>query len=516
MTHQSPSRIFLAALLSVAFISLYTHWVGKRQPPRPVERAASAAPDAQVHLPQPPQLLAPAEEPTLYLKGPLLWVAIGQARGAIREAVLPTFQDDQQQDALRLSGESPLVQLRVGQGEAQWTLEGATDQSVIFRVQDGLGQLYRIGYQLKDQGVIEYFIEPKAVAGAFPLEIWSAHQISEEASRYTRLQMSLWGESQPGSRPKHKLFYAPLRHLKNVPRGTFQLSLADNYFCQSIRFGEKAAAVALLPTAKDRVATHASLEIQPEDLVGGRFTGQLYFGPRDFFYLNRAGFEKAFKIGMLGQIGLMMLALLSAIARWVQGYGVAIILFSGIISLLLAPFTLISHRSMKKMQQLQPQMNALMKKHQDNPQRLNQEMLALYKQHRVSPMSGCLPMVLQLPIFIALFQAISHFIELRGERFLWIKDLSQPDRIATLPFALPFLGDAVNLLPVLMAMVMYVQTRMSQAGTQAVNNPTAKLFSGPLFPILFTALFYSFPSGLVLYYLVNSLISIWIYRWVRR
>jgi YidC/Oxa1 family membrane protein insertase len=134
----------------------------------------------------------------------------------------------------------------------------------------------------------------------------------------------------------------------------------------------------------------------------------------------------------------------------------------------------------------------------------------------VSPLSGCLPMLLQLPIFLALFQAISHYVELRGKAFLWVDDLSLPDRIATLPFSIPLLGDEINLLPVLMAFAMFIQQRASQKNMPTSGaNPSMKLMSGPLMAVVFGVMFYQVPSGLVLYWLTNSLISLAWYRFAK-
>src|SRR3989338_10176535 len=154
-------------------------------------------------------------------------------------------------------------------------------------------------------------------------------------------------------------------------------------------------------------------------------------------------------------------------------------------------------------------MDKIMAKHKDSPQKANQEVFALYKQQRVSPLSGCLPMLLQMPIFFALFQAISHYVELRGKGFLWISDLSLPDRVAKLPFSIPFLGPELNLLPIIMALVMFFQQKASQQNMPTGStNPGMNLMSGPFMAVLFGFIFYQFPSGLVLYSLTNSLMSL--------
>ena len=184
-----------------------------------------------------------------------------------------------------------------------------------------------------------------------------------------------------------------------------------------------------------------------------------------------------------------------------------------IITMCISPLTLVSMRSMKKMQELKPQVDKIMASYKNDQMKANQAVFNLYREHRVSPMSGCLPILLQMPIFIALFQGMSHFIELRGQRFLWIKDLSLPDRLAQLPRTFPIIGNEINLLPVIMAIAMYFQTRLTQAAASGADtNPSLKMFSGPLMPVLFCVMFYSFPSGLVLYWLTNTLCALVVYR----
>jgi len=238
-----------------------------------------------------------------------------------------------------------------------------------------------------------------------------------------------------------------------------------------------------------------------------------YVGARDYFRMKRAGFEKAFPIGTLGQIGLILLTVLGWIAGIVKNYGIAIILFSVLITSAMAPMSLMGFRSMKKMQELKPKVDRLMAQHKDDPKRANQEIFSLYREHRVSPMSGCLPMMLQIPIFMAMFNAISHFIQLRGQSFLWIRDLSQPDRIAHLPISLPIFGSDINLLPLIMAGAMFLQTKMSQGNVKPdPSNPSASMMSSPLMSVMFGVMFYQFPAGLVLYWLTNSLTSLAYYR----
>ena len=158
------------------------------------------------------------------------------------------------------------------------------------------------------------------------------------------------------------------------------------------------------------------------------------------------------------------------------------------------------------MQLIQPRVDDIKKKFKEDPQRMNKETMALFRENKVSPLGGCLPMLIQLPVFFALWSAISHFIDLRGARFLWIRDLSLPDRVATLPV----IGE-LNLLPILIAALMFVQSRMSQKNSSSKSNEMA-MMTGPLMPVLFGFMFYHVPSSLALYWVTNSAVSIMLWR----
>src|SRR3989338_7350631 len=165
---------------------------------------------------------------------------------------------------------------------------------------------------------------------------------------------------------------------------------------------------------------------------------------------------------MLGTLRLWMLLGLDYFFHLTGNYGVAILVLTLLIKLLFTPLTHFSYQSMGKMHALQPKMKALQSQHKNDPQRLNKEMMELYRRNRVNPLGGCLPMVLQIPIFIAFYQVLSTAADIKGEPFMfWIRDLSEPDRAWTLPFTLPFLGDGINILPILMLGSMVWQQRLT-------------------------------------------------------
>ncbi len=203
-----------------------------------------------------------------------------------------------------------------------------------------------------------------------------------------------------------------------------------------------------------------------------------------------------------GKLNNVVKSLLNTFYKLSHNYGVAIIMLALLLNLIFAPLTLKSQKSMKKMQSLQPHMQELKEKHKENPQAVNKEMLELYKKHKVNPMGGCLPMFLQIPVFIALYNTLMRSYELKNATFLWIKDLSVPDRIFMLSKSLPLIGNEVNLLPILMAALMFIQQKFSPTAKVGGSGSTPNLW---FLPIIFGVIFYKFPAGLVLYWFTNSL-----------
>ncbi|NOZ56546.1 MAG: membrane protein insertase YidC [Calditrichaeota bacterium] len=233
---------------------------------------------------------------------------------------------------------------------------------------------------------------------------------------------------------------------------------------------------------------------------------QVYIGPLDYFIIRGygVGLEKMMDFGwsLIRPISKGVLILFRWMHQFIPNYGVVLVLFSILVKLVVFPLTRKSYVSMKQMQLLQPRLAELKEKYGKDPQRLNKETMKLYKEHGVNPMSGCLPMLLQFPLLYALFIVFRSTIELRGAGFIWwIKDLSQPDTIAKLPFSLPLYGDSVNVLPIIMAITMLIQQKMS------ITDPKQKAMVY-LMPIFFMLLFNNFPSGLNLYYTLFNVLTI--------
>ncbi len=231
----------------------------------------------------------------------------------------------------------------------------------------------------------------------------------------------------------------------------------------------------------------------------------LYFGPKEIDRLKSAGhnLEKAINFGWFDPIAKPLLYVLNFFYKYIHNYGWAIIVLTILIKIAFWPLAHKSAKSMKTMQKLQPKLQKLKEKYGDDKERMNKELMQLYKTYKVNPMSGCMPMLLQIPVFFALYKVLLQAIELRHAPFLlWINDLSAPDRLMIPGVDVPMLG-GIPVLTLLMGASMYFQQKMSPS---SLDPTQAKMMQ--LLPVVFTFMFINFPSGLVLYWLVNNILSI--------
>ena len=261
-------------------------------------------------------------------------------------------------------------------------------------------------------------------------------------------------------------------------------------------------------TGKATIAVTAKPTIAPGQAWEGRVL--LYIGPKEVGLLEMHGLEGTLNFGgfpvprkwgglPMEWLGLPILKFMNWVYRYVGNYGVAIILITILSKVLFYPLTVKSMRSMKAMQSLQPKVNALRSKYKNDAQKLQQETLALYREYKVNPMGGCLPMVAQVPIFYALYLALSVSVELQNAPFLcfgrmfgvdlWVCDLAG--------------HDPTYILPILMGVSMFVQQKM----TPTMGDPRqAKAML--IMPFIFTFMFLNLPSGLVLYWFVSNVLQI--------
>jgi YidC/Oxa1 family membrane protein insertase len=240
----------------------------------------------------------------------------------------------------------------------------------------------------------------------------------------------------------------------------------------------------------------------PDARQMARFT--LFLGPKDLDLLTALGkgLNRSIDFGYFTFVSAPLLHVLRFFHRFTGNYGIDIILLTIIIKLLLAPLTHKSFVSMKQMQKLQPQMQRIRDRFKDDKEKMNREIMDLYKRNKVNPLGGCLPMVLQFPVFIGLYNALRTPIDLRHASFLWIKDLSRPD-YESLPFTLFGWNVGLPILVLLMGASMFIQQWMSPS----VGDPNQRKMM-MMMPVVFTVLFVTFPAGLTIYWLVNNILTI--------
>ena len=232
-----------------------------------------------------------------------------------------------------------------------------------------------------------------------------------------------------------------------------------------------------------------------------------YVGPKKQSLLWDLGMRDVMEFGIWRWLCYPLVWVLNFFNNLIPNYGVAIILLTILVRLLFWPLTHKSTVGMRKMQELQPLMKEIQKKYKDNPQRLQQETWALYKKKKVNPMSSCLPMLVQIPVFIALFNVLRSAVELRYAPFLWISDLSEPEAL----FASWFPFGGLNILPILMA----VSTGLQSAFTPTAGDKSQQKMMMIFMPLMMLVMFYSFPSALSLYWFLSNLFSI-VQMWIIR
>jgi YidC/Oxa1 family membrane protein insertase len=263
----------------------------------------------------------------------------------------------------------------------------------------------------------------------------------------------------------------------------------------------------VLPQGYETTMVYPGLTIAPQQAI--EHSLHIFSGPKEFQRLATLGDHFKNQVGLVmgygGFFGFFAKGLLLAM-NWLHetawlSYGWAIVVITIIIKLLFWPLTQASTRSMKRLQAMQPQMNAIKEKYKDDPAKMNRKTMEFMRENKVNPMGGCLPMVIQIPVFIGFFQMIQSAIELRGAQFLWVTDLSSPDTL----FMIPGTGFPFNLLPLIMGVTMFWQARLTPP-SPGMDPTQAKMMR--YMPMIFMVFLYNFSAGLTLYWTVQNLLTI--------
>lgn len=239
--------------------------------------------------------------------------------------------------------------------------------------------------------------------------------------------------------------------------------------------------------------------IAPQETL--QHTGTLYIGPKKLSLLNSLNCQadELMDFGWFWWMCIILLPVLNFFYSLIPNYGVAIILLTFLVRIVFWPLTHKSTESMKRMSALQPKLKALQEQFKDDPRKLQMETMQLYREHKVNPLSSCLPMLVQIPVFIALFTVLRSAVELRFAPFLWIADLSEPENL----FA-AYLPIGLNIWPLLMCGTMFLQSYLSPR----MGDPAQQRMMMVMMPLMMLFMFYTMPSALCLYWTISQVLSI--------
>jgi YidC/Oxa1 family membrane protein insertase len=284
-------------------------------------------------------------------------------------------------------------------------------------------------------------------------------------------------------------------------------ALQDTYFAAMLIPKTVTSEVLITKREKERISVGLAaeeMELTPGAVVSQQFG--LYVGPQKVDKLKAVGvgLEKIIDYGWFSFLAKPIMEVLKFFHRYSGNYGVDIIILTVLIKILFWPLTNASFKSMKDMQKIQPKISALRQKYKSDPQRLNREIMELYKKHKVNPLGGCMPMALQIPVFFALYKALLISIELRhAPFFLWITDLSAAEPGWFGLWQAPSAWLNLRTIPLLMGVTMFIQQKMTPSSSDPKQ---AKMMM--LMPVFMTAIFWNMPTGLVLYFLLNNVLTI--------
>lgn len=522
-------RALLAVVLSLLILIVYQEWIARRYeaPPSPPQEKnqsekASALPQSQPKL-QEARTRAPARDqaPKQIRVETDYYVAVFTNRGArLQSFTLKHYRTsvDKNSPPFEMVSSVPGVPFPLGV-----QLEGPTpfnDEGLIYSVQEG-----NLGLTGDAKGTILF-------QGQTPTGATLTKEFTFTGSSYPiGLEVSVAGAGENIS--PALLLSTDGNHNKKLEKdAVFKglVALVDNKIkregIDDIKTGKELSGslswagfdytyflFALLPeneTGKKLTVKEGGpalvMEIagQPETNSEAKSRYTLFIGPKELDTLKsmNRGLEHSIDFGWFGLVSMPLLYAMHFFHRLTGSWGLDIILLTILIKLLLAPLTHKSFVSMRRMQKLQPQMERIKEKFKDDKEKLNKEIMELYRRNKVNPLGGCLPMLLQLPVFIGLYNALLTPIELRHAPFIWIKDLSRPDW-ESLPLTLGDWNLGIPILTLIMGASMFLQQWM----TPSAGDPNQRRMM-LMMPVIFTLMFINFPSGLTIYWLVNNILSI--------
>jgi YidC/Oxa1 family membrane protein insertase len=512
-------RLLLAAGLSLAVLIVWELVVPKPRPvstppasARVAQTAVAPAAETPAAAPVPVEAVPPvsaAQESTTVIENGVLRLTLGNRGAVIVSAVLPKYLDEQKH-ALELVRQLPppaprplsldfpgRADLTAAAAAALFAVEKLSDRAARLSYSDGQFQVTK-EIRLGDGYLFE--VSAAVVGPPYRLFVGSGLRNPTESELANRYVMPATAVATSGGGVE-KIRAEKLEKQEKgvswpVPGKGFA-GIEDNYFL-AVFLPERPTDAQILPVVSRDAAGKPQTTLSASVTGNGQLAVRAYFGPKDVEILEslHLGLERTVDFGWYGVLARPLLWLLKRTYGWLGNFGLAILLVTLLIRIALFPLMHKSYASMKKMQKLAPKMNSIRDKYKkaktDAAQRakMNQELMALYQAEGYNPMSGCLPILLQLPILVAFYNVLSRSIELRHAPFaLWIKDLSAVDH--------------TYVLLILMIVSMYVQ----QAMTPSTADPAQKKIFMAM-PLLWGFFLKDMPSGLVLYWLFSNILTI--------
>ncbi len=523
-------RLFLTLAISFVFLFVYQYYFvasqGEQQGSPAVEEGTQVPEAAEIEtvpLEEAPgktaEPIVAGEEKTIRVDTPLYTAVLTNQGGVLKSVILKNFLQDLKDPDSRVqlvrdpSGTNfPLTAELVGVGgplgfaEALFLVEGGDiilaegeEGSVTFRyrTRDGLemsksltfsGDSYAVDGQIRLVNRRTEPISGRLIYSWTPgLEILGEKTGSRMTSRYGFKGAVVRTEGKSRKIKSKKLEGTEL--YEEIPDW---IASQDMYFVAAMlpRNGSERAIVRKMNDGRVAIGLYTQVKLEPGTAMS--LKALTYMGPKELDSLKAVdpSLAETVDMGWFAFIAKPLLVLMNYFYRYVGNYGTAIIILTILIKIAFIPFSNASFKSMKNMSKLQPQINVLRDKYKKDKEKLNQEIMALYKENKVNPAGGCLPILVQIPVFFALYRALLGAIELRHAPFLlWITDLSAKDPL--------------YITPIVMGATMFLQQKMTPA-TGDPRQQQIMLFM----PVVFTALFVNLPSGLVIYWTVNNILTI--------
>ena len=545
------ARLLIAIGISFAVFFIWSMFLAPKPPEQTAEvpqETAQAEPESKAAQPTVPSQSAPAEAPPQTTQTPatqpaqpapalqadrkinvetsLYRIVISERGAAVKSIVLKKYRETMAED----SPQKELIDAQTRGGSALLSFKDARDHNIenaIFSVdqnQDLIDagnepRVVKFQHQTESGVIIEktyrfypdsYLIDlnigvinqgGNPVQGRLALALRNV--LGEDAGGY--------GFAGPSGLINEELEQIKIKDIEESPKSDGKIrwvAIEGRYFMTSVIPDEALAGEMLLEYKEQQLQNRLAFltnELQPTERQDFKF--KIFMGPKSLSLLRALNndLDRAIDFGWVDFFAKPCLMLMNFIYKYIPNYGIAIIILTLITRGMFWPLAQKSYKSMGEMRKLQPLMQEIREKYKGDKARMNQEMMTLYKTYKINPMGGCLPMVIQLPVFFALYRMLYQAIELRHAPFFgWITDLSAPDRLFDFGFKIPFMDPpyGIPVLTIIMGASMILQQKM----TPTPGDPTqAKMMM--LMPVVFTVIFINFSSGLVLYWLVSNIFS---------